>query len=306
MRCSDLDLQPRKAGGSAAVLEALEARVCLAAAAATVAPQGYAAIRWQGRDVLARKAQWIAKFDSVKGNAKAQLAAIQQQLSRVGPNLFARRQLGDDGLVLIKTASRAKHQNLVATLKKIRGFKYLEPNLRLRAAVLPNDISFFNQPGFHNTGQNGGLIDADIDAPEAWEITTGSSDVVVGIVDTGINYNHPDLAGNIWVNPDEIAGDGVDNDNNGYIDDIHGWDFANDDSNPMDDNGHGTHVAGTVAAVGNNGIGVAGVSWSSKLMALKILDAGGDGDVASAVAALNYATLMLGRGVKVQVTNNSY
>ena len=125
----------------------------------------------------------------------------------------------------------------------------------------PNDPSFGQTWGLNNTGQTSGqagVADADIDAPEAWDLTTGSRSIVVGVIDTGVDYTHPDLAANIWTNPGEIAGNGIDDDGNGFVDDVHGYDFANNDGDPMDDNGHGTHVAGTIAAVGNNGIGVAG------------------------------------------------
>ena len=109
------------------------------------------------------------------------------------------------------------------------------------------------------------------------------------MIDTGVDYNHPDLAANIWTNPGEIAGDGIDNDGNGYVDDVHGYDFINNDGNPMDDHGHGTHVAGTIGAVGNNGLGVAGINWNVQIMALKFLDATGSGSTSDAIEALNYA-----------------
>ena len=124
--------------------------------------------------------------------------------------------------------------------------------------AVPNDhVLWHQQWGLHNTGQTGGTADKDIDAPEAWNITTGSSEIVVAVLDTGIDYTHPDLAANIWTNPGEIAGDGIDDDGNGKIDDVHGYDFVNGsaDRDPLDDHRHGTHVAGTIAAAGNNGIG---------------------------------------------------
>ena len=146
-----------------------------------------------------------------------------------------------------------------------------------------------------------------IDAPDAWNVSTGSSSVVVAVIDTGVDYTHRDLAANIWTNPGEIAGNGIDDDQNGFVDDVHGYDFVNNDGNPMDDNSHGTHVSGTIAAVANNGQGVAGVNWSSSIMALKFLDGSGSGYLSDAIRAVNYATMMRSRyGVNVRVMNNSW
>ncbi len=168
--------------------------------------------------------------------------------------------------------------------------EYIEPNYTLTAfEVIPNDPSFPLLWGMHNTGQSGGLPDADIDAPEAWGIQTGAHGVI-GVIDTGVDRAHPDLASNMWRNPGETAGNGIDDDGNGYVDDVHGWDFVNGDNAPMDDHGHGTHCAGTIAAIGNDGVGVAGVCWSARIMALKFLDAAGYGSTSGAVLALEYAT----------------
>ncbi len=140
-----------------------------------------------------------------------------------------------------------------------------------------------------------------IDAPLAWDIQTVSTNVVVGVIDTGIDYTHPDLAANVWTNPNEIPDNGIDDDANGYVDDVHGWDFFNDDNDPMDDHGHGTHVAGTIAAVGNNGVGVTGVNWSGRVMALKFLGSDGGGTISGAVTAIEYATQM-----GVSLSSNSW
>jgi len=165
----------------------------------------------------------------------------------------------------------------------------VEPNYRLYADTIPNDTRFSELWGLHNTAQAGGVADADIDAPEAWDITTGSSEVIVAVIDSGVDYMHPDLQANIWTNPGEIADDGIDNDGNGYVDDVHGYDFFQDDSDPSDADGHGTHCAGTVAAVGQNALGIIGVSWSSKIMACRFLDAQGGGWTDDAVEAVYYA-----------------
>jgi subtilisin family serine protease len=196
-----------------------------------------------------------------------------------------------------------------AALERDPRVRYAEPNVRFHADVSPNDPSFPQLWGLDNSGQAvqgaSGTADADIDAPEAWAHSTGSAAVTVGVIDTGIDYTHPDLAANIWINPGEnctgCRNDGVDNDGNGYVDDWHGWDFLNNDNNPFDDNGHGTHVAGTIGAVGGNGTGVTGVNWSVRLMPLKFLGADGSGDAADAVRAVLYASSM-----GAVATNNSW
>ncbi|MBD2144597.1 S8 family serine peptidase [Sphaerospermopsis sp. FACHB-1194] len=193
-------------------------------------------------------------------------------------------------------------ETALATHKNNPIFQYIEPDyIVTKAVTFPNDPSFNQLWGLHNTGQSGGTPDADIDAPEAWDIQTGNPNLVIGVLDTGVDYNHPDLVGNIWTNPGEIANDGIDNDNNGYIDDIRGWDFAYNDNNPSDVDGHGTHVSGTIAGKGNNGVGVTGVAWNAKIMPLKFLDDTGSGSTSNAILAINYATA---KGVKI--TNNSW
>jgi subtilisin family serine protease/formylglycine-generating enzyme required for sulfatase activity len=182
-----------------------------------------------------------------------------------------------------------------------------EPNIVLRAAQIPNDKSFPDLWGMNNTGQDGGLNDADIDAAEAWDGTTGSDGIVVAVIDTGVDYNHPELKANMWTNPGEIPANGKDDDNNGFIDDIHGYNFVSNNGNPVDNNGHGTHVAGTIGAVANNDVGVAGVAWNVEIMALKFLNAQGSGTTSDAEKAVNYATLMRrDKNVNVVATNNSW
>ena len=157
-----------------------------------------------------------------------------------------------------------------------------------RIAVTPNDPSFSQLWGLHNTGQTGGTNDKDIDAPEAWELATGDSNIVVAVTDTGVDFCHPDLASQRWVNTLDPVGGG-DDDGNGLVDDWSGWDFVNDDNDPFDDHRHGTHVSGTIGADGNNGVGVVGVNWNVKIMALKFLNSAGSGTTADAIASTLYA-----------------
>lgn len=178
----------------------------------------------------------------------------------------------------------------IRTLKVNPMVEIAEPNYLVYEDAIPNDPRFGELWGLHNTGQLGGTPDADIDAPEAWDLTQGSNTVLVAVVDTGVEYTHQDLAGNIWSNPAEANGiTGFDDDGNGYVDDLRGWDFVNDDNDPMDDRDHGTHVSGTIGARANNGKGVAGVSWNVKIMPLKFLNSSGTGTTANAIRAILYA-----------------
>ncbi|MFH0908208.1 MAG: S8 family serine peptidase [bacterium] len=174
------------------------------------------------------------------------------------------------------------------TLRRLRGergvVEYAEPDGVVEAIdTTPNDPSFGELWGLHQANGH------DIDAPAAWDYTTGGTDVLVAVIDTGIDYTHPDLAANIWTNPGEIPGNGVDDDGNGFVDDVHGWDFAHDDNDPMDDHYHGTHCAGTIGAVGNNGTGVCGVNWTVRMAAVKFLAEGGSGFNSDAIDSIYYA-----------------
>lgn len=188
------------------------------------------------------------------------------------------KNLGKINVFRIRLPKDLKLENTLAALRSDPNIEFVEPNYVYQLNFMPNDRFFNKQWNMHNTGQTGGTSDADIDAPEAWDVATGDPRVIVAVIDTGVDYKHEDLRDNMWINTNEIAGDGVDNDNNGYKDDIFGYDFIDDDSDPMDYHNHGTHVAGTIGAVGNNNIGVAGVNLKTKIMALKIfkpLECGG-------------------------------
>jgi len=208
----------------------------------------------------------------------------------------------------IKIKKGVTVQEALARFRSDPDVEMVGPNYIYEADdIFPSDIGFTELWGLHNTGQTGGTPDADIDGPEAWDITTGDTDTVVAIIDTGIDYNHEDLIGNVWVNPGEIPNNGVDDDGNGYIDDIHGIDAINQDSDPLDDHGHGSHVAGTIGASANNGVGVAGLNWNIQLLGCKILDAGGSGESAAAIECLEYIKdLKDNHNVNVAASNNSY
>ena len=148
---------------------------------------------------------------------------------------------------------------------------------------------------------------SNISAYQAWDSATGSRDVVVAIIDSGVDLSHPDLKNNLWNNPGEIAGDGIDNDTNGYVDDIYGWDFAYGDNNVQDGYGHGTHVAGIIGAVGNNSVGVAGVNWNVSMMVLKFMDDSGVGYGDSVIKAIDYILMMKNKyNIDIVAVNNSY
>ncbi len=249
----------------------------------------------------------------------------------------------------VKLAEGQSADDAIAAYGKDASIAAVERAQVVSVSVLPNDTSFASQYSLSNTGQTGGTSDADIDADQAWDTTTGSLKIAVGIIDTGIDYRHPDLYLNIWLNQGEIptalgvvdtnsdgiitfhdlnasanstkvsdlnsngyidAGDllndsrwenGLDEDNNGKLNDLIGWDFVNNDNDPLDDNQHGTHVAGTIGAMANNGRGVAGVAWNVRMAALKFLAANGSGSTAGALDALNYA---VAKGM--QLSNNSW
>ncbi len=211
---------------------------------------------------------------------------------------------------LVHDNSRTTAQ-LMAELQADPAVESVEPNYLRWVTAVPNDTLFTNLWGLQNTAQsvngNTGTSGADIRFVPAWALARPTTNpVVVAVIDTGVDYTHPDLASNMWVNPGEIATNGLDDDGNGYVDDVYGYDFADNTSNPTDSGYHGTHVAGTIAAIGNNNLGVIGVNYQAHIMALRVSSDGETISSAAEISALGYATLMKNRGVNLVAINASF
>ncbi|MBV9953474.1 MAG: S8 family serine peptidase [Acidimicrobiia bacterium] len=240
----------------------------------------------------------IVRFDTAHASSRAR-SGRRATLAGIGGRTAATYEHVESGLHRVVLDEGVDVEDAAAALNARDDVVYAEPNYRIHAAGTPNDSRFGEQYGMHNTGQTvkgvAGTADADIDAPEAWNVTTGSANVVVAVMDTGVAYDHPDLAPNMWVNTEEIAGNGIDDDGNGYVDDRRGWDAVDGDNDPVDENGHGTHVAGIIGARGNNdapGGGttdVTGVAWKVRLMPVRVLNEVGVGTIAGLLDGIDYA-----------------
>jgi subtilisin family serine protease len=213
---------------------------------------------------------------------------------------------------LIRARNRTTAE-LIAELSQDPAVETAEPNyLRwVTGGPVPNDTLFTNLWGLRNTGQlvngSGGTSNDDIKFVGAWEMARPTTNqIVVAFIDTGVDYTHPDLAGNMWTNPGEIPGNGVDDDANGYVDDYYGYDFADNLPNPTDSGFHGTHVAGTIAAIGNNQLGVIGVDYQARIMALRASSDGSSLPDSAIIEAIQYATMMKSRGVNIVAINESF
>ncbi len=246
---------------------------------------------------VAPKQAWVEGELLVKFRTAGDSFAAKSANEKVGASLI--ETLGDANWQRVRLPNGLAVTDAIASYKALDEVEFVQPNFYYHLLATPND------PQFTSTGMYGL---AKISAPAAWDLSTGSSSVVVADIDTGMLYTHQDLAPNAWVNAGEIAGNGVDDDGNGFADDVNGWDFFYNDSNPIDDaGGHGTHTAGTIGAAGNNSLNVVGVNWNVKIMPIKIYSpAGTDSTSSMLVNAYAYVRMMKLRGVNIRATNNSY
>jgi len=250
----------------------------------------------------------IVRFDTPKEELQTYL---NHAVSMVNASMH--RGIGPDGLNIFHMRSKAMNTRaLLELLSRLPGVRYVEPNYVYRRQLTPNDASFGSLWGMNNTGQTiqgqVGVADADIDAVQAWDVSTGSSSIVVGVIDTGVDYNHPDLAANVWSAPAAFSvtvGGQTINCPAGS----HGFNAVTNTCTPLDDNNHGSHCSGTIGARGNNSSGVVGVNWTTSIMGLKFLSASGSGNTADAIECIDFAIQaknIFGAGANVRVLSNSW
>lgn len=240
----------------------------------------------------------------IKPKANAKLAGDQlAQLHAANGARVLRTFAGIGGLQVVEVPGTPDIKALVETYRSSGAADYAEPDYEVHALATPNDPLYSSGVlwGLNNTGQNGGTYDADIDGPEGWDLRHDATNIIVAVIDTGIRLTHQDLAANLWRNTAEITGNGLDDDHDGYVDDVNGINAISHTGNPNDDNGHGTHVAGIIGGLGNNGVGVAGVAWRVQLMGCKFLSSSGGGWDSDAITCIDYA-----RTHGASVLNNSW
>ncbi len=266
-------------------------------------------IMWRGAEIEASRNSFVVTFSEVFEDSRAE-AAVEFLTDRLGVELTNFERLGFGFSARVDVGSRVRPSRVDRLLNEFAWLDGFDPNFTYQVDRVPNDPFFSEQWQLENTGQivggQAGVVGADSNLLKAWDVTTGSIDSIVAVIDTGVDLDHPDLEANIYVNPGEIPGNGIDDDGNGFVDDVNGWDFGENDNNPDDVAGHGTAVAGTIAAVGNNGFGVSGVMWTGSIMPMKIADRFGGLSLAAIVGAHDYLTMMRNRGVNIVASNNSY
>src|SRR5215813_7278478 len=276
----------------------------------------------QSQDLTARDTMQIEMMDGVEVVAREAIVRfntprleLQRHLNHAISmvNASGHRAIGPAGLDIFHFRSKNMDTRaLVYLLSRLPGVLYAQPNYVVRTQLTPNDTRFGEMWGLNNTGQvvggQTGIAGADISAVQAWDVSTGSTSIVVGVIDTGVDFNHPDLAANIWSAPSSftvtVGGQTIT-----CPAGSHGFNAINNTCNPLDDNNHGTHTSGTIGARGNNGSGVAGVNWTTSIMGLKFLNSAGSGNTADAIECIQFAIQakqIFGSGANVRVLSNSW
>lgn len=294
---SPADRRNRKAGRRgrkkrdalpAAPPESLESRSMLAANALDVAD-----VMWNGKLVESVRDEYVFRMPQINTATARSVVDYQSRTPAVQPG-WSLQTLGSGFFKL--TAPGATQATLTAWART-NGVPSVNVNAVRSLARTPND-TYFNAPD--------NWAFPTISADRAWDTSTGAGTTIVAVIDTGVDYLHPDLAANMWRNPNEVAGDNIDNDNNGWIDDVFGVNTIGGSGDPRDDNGHGTFCAGLIGAVGNNNAGIAGVNWTTQIMAIKIFDSAGRTSLAAEIAGIQYVLNQKAAGQNIVAANLSY
>lgn len=271
---------------------------------------GVGSLTWYGTAMDVKQGSWVVSFDEALSQSEV-VTRVQQIASKLRITATDIQSIARGRYASFNTTSTITDLSATRTASMVDGVKNILPDFVSTTSRVPNDELFTFQWGHDNTGQfvggsGAGVNDADADSTNAWDLTIGSKSVIIAVIDTGVDIDHPDLAANIWTNPGEIAGNGIDDDGNGFVDDVNGWDFGDLDNDPRDPQGHGTHVAGIIGAVGNNGIGVAGVSWNVSILPIKAVDESGSFPFSATLGAYDYIVTLKEAGHNIVASNNSY